>query len=209
LNILNISQYNKEQLDTSILIKDYIESRSFLQKEALRNQLKDYLIFRDNAALFFEDNFSNICHQKCYKNSVSACCTREGIITFFADMVINMMVSTPNQINNILKKLKSPQKDNKCVYLEKTGCIWQIKPIVCEMFLCEPAKKQVFFQKPRLKKEWEMLKLQEKQFKWPDKPVLFDELETIFISDGFSSPLMYFHNTPGLLRIKKLSMSKS
>jgi len=204
-----ISQYNKEQLDSLILIRDYVRSRSASEKSALKNSLQEYLIFRDRVTRFFERNFSKICTQKCYESNVSACCTREGIITFFADMVINVLVSTPIQIDRIIERVKQPPPDNKCIYLGKTGCMWALKPIVCEMFLCEPVKNTVFPQKPGVKKKWEMLKLEEKQFKWPDKPVLFDELESIFISEGLSSPLMYFHNSPGLLRIKKLSASKT
>ncbi|MFC1494817.1 hypothetical protein ACFL6W_06030 [Thermodesulfobacteriota bacterium] len=48
----------------------------------------------------------------------------------------------------------------------------------------------------------DQLKEDEKCFTWPDKPVLFDELEALFIKKDFDSPLMYFHKSPGLLRVK-------
>lgn len=204
---LDISPYNKEQLEALVLIKDYIESLSSDRKATLQNKLKDYLTFRENVSSFFEQNLSTVCFKKCYESNISACCTHEGIITFFADMVINMLCASPAQQINIINKLKKNYAGNKCVYLEKTGCMWQVKPIVCEMFLCDSVKNEIFIQKPDLKKKWEILKQQEKHFKWPDKPVLFDELESIFIAEGFSSPLMYFHNSPGLLRIKQLSRS--
>jgi hypothetical protein len=46
------------------------------------------------------------------------------------------------------------------------------------------------------------LLLKEKQFTWPAKPILFDELEELFLQSGLQSPLMYCHLSPGLLRVK-------
>jgi hypothetical protein len=39
-------------------------------------------------------------------------------------------------------------------------------------------------------------------YTWPSRPVLFDKLEELFIQEGFDSPIMYFHHSPGLLRLK-------
>jgi hypothetical protein len=72
------------------------------------------------------------------------------------------------------------------------------------MFLCDQAKKTVLETDDQLKLEWEKLRKKEKDFTWPDKPVLFDEIEEIFINAGLDSPLMYFHKSPGLLRVKKI-----
>jgi hypothetical protein len=49
---------------------------------------------------------------------------------------------------------------------------------------------------------WQELLLKEKQFTWPDKPILFDDLEELFLQAGLKSPLMYCHLSPGLLRVK-------
>jgi hypothetical protein len=49
------------------------------------------------------------------------------------------------------------------------------------------------------------LKQREKHFRWPDRPVLFDDLEKYFMAAGYSSPLMYLNNSPGLLRVKELA----
>jgi len=152
-------------------------------------------------------NFGRLCTQNCYEKKLSACCNREGVITFFADLVINALVSEKKLLDLMLIRLQKGNTGYKCVYLDKSGCIWQLKPIVCEMFLCESAKKNVFKKKPRARETLEKLKLQEKSFKWPDKPVLFDDIETFFLDSGYSSPLMYFHNSPGLLRIKQLGKS--
>jgi len=85
--------------------------------------------------------------------------------------------------------------------------MWRVKPIVCEMFLCEQAKKEVFREKAWAEDAWEELKQRKKLYTWPDRPVLFDDLERYFMDAGYSSPLMYLHNSPGLLRVKQLGTS--
>jgi hypothetical protein len=77
------------------------------------------------------------------------------------------------------------------------------------MFLCEHARKMLFDKDRLALKEWERLKRREKRYTWPNRPVLFDDLETCFIRAGYSSSLMYFHNSPGLLRVKSLAMRKN
>jgi hypothetical protein len=91
------------------------------------------------------------------------------------------------------------------VYLGPDGCRWKIKPIVCQMFLCEPAKARVFRQYSEAESEWIELEQLRKKFTWPDRPVLFDHIEKYFISLGCSSALMYLHQSPGLLRVKRRS----
>jgi hypothetical protein len=70
------------------------------------------------------------------------------------------------------------------------------------MFLCGRAKSTVLDRHPHLRDGWERLRKREKRYTWPDRPVLFDELEEIFIKEGMESPLMYLHRSPGLLRLK-------
>jgi hypothetical protein len=71
------------------------------------------------------------------------------------------------------------------------------------MFLCDHAKQQVIGKNLLLKKEWELIEQKRKQFTWPDQPVVFDALEEHFLEAGYESPLMYLHNSPGLLRVKR------
>jgi hypothetical protein len=52
------------------------------------------------------------------------------------------------------------------------------------------------------------LLLKERQFTWPDKPILFDDLEELFVLAGLKSSLMYCHLSPGLLRVKAQSRRK-
>jgi hypothetical protein len=76
------------------------------------------------------------------------------------------------------------------------------------MFLCDRAKETVLGKDKNLSDRWEALLQDEKQFTWPDKPILFDDLEELFLEAGLKSPLMYCHLSPGLLRVKAQSSRK-
>ncbi|UCF95297.1 MAG: hypothetical protein JSW39_14480, partial [Desulfobacterales bacterium] len=143
------------------------------------------------------------CSHKCYRSRLSACCSRDGIITFFADVVVNTLLSTSDEIGVLLAGLNRSHDGNKCVYLGETGCQWRVKPIICAMFLCDLAQRRVFGQNPRALQVWKALQQRRKVFTWPDQPVLFDALETLFLEAGYTSPVMYLHNSPGLLRVKR------
>jgi hypothetical protein len=200
-----MDEYQKEQYDALLMVKEHLVSISEPERMRLRNAVKDYLKFRDKVNTFLVDHFSQICTQKCYQSKLSACCSREGIITFFADVFINTLVSEKNEIEALQKTLQQPNNGFKCIYLGEQGCMWRVKPIVCEMFLCDQATKSVFDGKPRAYEEWKSFEKERKLFTWPDRPVLFDRLERIFIDAGHHSSLMYMHNSPGLLRVKKMA----
>ena len=203
-----MSAYNREQLEAILLVRHHFKMLSISELARLKKRSENYLRFREEVDRFLGHYFSEICTHKCYQDHFSACCNREGITTFFADVVINVLMSSDEEIDRLLEALSFPNRGMKCVYLGKTGCLWHIKPIVCEMFLCKEARETVF-EKDRLAlKEWKRLKQREKRYIWPDRPVLFDDLETCFIQAGYSSSLMYFHNSPGLLRVKKLALMK-
>jgi hypothetical protein len=161
-----------------------------------------YLEFREEVSAFQADNLAGVCTIRCFHDRTSACCGREGIFTFFADVVTNVLLSTEEQIDRLLRRLEEDTGGPDCVYLGDTGCLWRLKPIVCEMFLCEHAKVSVLGENEPLEKRWEDLRRQEKLFTLPDRPVLFDDLESFFLEAGMESPLMYFHRSPGLLRLK-------
>ena len=197
-----MSSWQKEQTDALSLVHQYLASLFHAERCELESLVADYLLFRKNIDIFLSKHFGEICTHNCYQNNISACCSREGIITFFADVVINALVSQKNEIEALLKVLQKPNNGYKCIYLGEKGCLWRVKPIVCEMFLCEPAKKKVFKEKPLALNKWDELTKRKKLFTWPDRPVLFDVLEKYFIDAGYSSPLMYMHNSPGLLRVK-------
>ena len=202
-----MNSYQKEQSDALYMVRSHLSTFSPEERQKLESEVADYLGFREEVASFLSTHFSRVCTQKCYQSRLSACCTREGIITFFADVVVNALISQGREIDLLLEVLKKPNNGFKCIYLGEKGCLWRLKPIVCEMFLCEHAKKEVFSENQQLEHKWDELKQREKLYTWPDRRVVFDTLESYFIEAGYSSSLMYLHNSPGLLRIKQRALS--
>jgi len=185
------------------MVKRHLEHLPASELQALKASVADYLTFRREVDDFLVHHFGEICTQTCYQSRMSACCSREGIITFFADVVVNLLVSAQADGDKLLAVLSKPNDGFKCVYLSEKGCLWRLKPIVCQMYLCDRSKDQVFGQKSELRYEWELLEQKRKLFTWPDRPVVFDDLEFYFMKSGHRSPLMYLHNSPGLLRVKQ------
>ena len=200
-----INSYHQEQIETLNMVYCHLKTISVQEKQRLLSQISDYLVFRDAVDEFLHEHFKNICTQKCYQSKVSACCSREGIITFFGDVVVNVLVSNETEIKELARVLKKRNNGFKCIYLGGDGCLWRIKPIICEMFLCDTAKELVFKEKFSANKLWIEFKQREKHFRWPDRPVLFDDLEKYFMAAGYSSTLMYLNTSPGLLRVKELA----
>ncbi len=200
---MEISEYNRDQLETIQMVRRHLSRLSKVQLERLKRRIRRYLRFRGEVADFQKHYFSEVCTKKCFTNQTSACCGREGIATFFADVLINVLLSTEQEVDALLQTLSEDTGGFKCVYLSENGCLWQVKPIVCEMFLCEHAKETVLGEDEALRKRWDRLRQREKRYTWPSSPVLFDELEEIFIRAGLDSPLMYFHQSPGLVRVKR------
>jgi hypothetical protein len=198
-----MSFYQQEQIDTLQMVLEYLQSLSEEDQRALADLTAEYLAFRKKVDAFLAAHLSDVCTLKCYKNRLSACCSKEGIITFFADVVINALVSSQKEIGLLTRVLGEANKGFKCIYLGPDGCLWHLKPIVCEMFICDRAKQEVFGASSRASALWDALKKKETSFRWPDRVVLFDELESRFMAAGVSSSLMYLHNSPGLIRIKK------
>ncbi len=185
-----MNSYHKEQIDALILVRQHIDGLSAAKRQELADWSADYLRFRQEVEDFLTIHFSEVCTQKCYQSRLSACCSREGIITFFADVVINYLAPKGSDYDNLQAVLNKPNEGFKCVYLSEDGCLWHLKPIVCQMYLCKRSKEQVFSLHPKLKEKWELLEKKRKRFTWPDRPVLFDEIESLFIKAGYRSPLM-------------------
>jgi hypothetical protein len=198
-----MSSYQQEQIDALQMVMEHLQSLPEEDQRALANLITEYLAFRKNVEAFLSAHLSDVCTQKCYKNRLSACCSKEGIITFFADVVINALVSSEEEMRLLARVLGEANKGFNCIYLGDDGCRWQLKPIVCEMFICDDAQEHIFNATPEARIKWEEFKQLKKNFTWPDRPVLFDALEAIFIKAGYTSPLMYMHNSPGLLRVKQ------
>jgi len=200
-----VSDYQFEQLETLSLVRMFLKALPSGERDKLRMMAADYIEFRRRVDRFLEVHFGSLCDQACYQSRLSACCSREGIITFFADVVVNLLFSEEGEIDGLAGVLRQEASGFKCVYLGRAGCRWRIKPIVCQMFLCEPAKAKVFRHHPETESEWLELERWRRTFTWPDHPVLFDIIEKYFIAMGCSSPLMYMHQSPGMLRVKKMA----
>lgn len=198
-----MSDYQFEQLETLSLVRMHLKVLQRGERDKLRTLSADYLEFRRRVDRFLEVHFGQICDRSCYQSRLSACCSREGIVTFFADVVVNQLFCEEAQVEALAQALREANNGFKCVYLGRSGCRWKIKPIVCQMFLCEPARAKAFRQNAAAESEWSELERQRRRFTWPDRPVLFDLIEKYFISLGCSSTLMYLHQSPGLLRVKR------
>lgn len=198
-----MNTYQKQQLETLTQVRRHFDGRGATRTGEFRDASADYLAFRGRVAAFLENRFQTICTEKCYQSRLSACCAKDGIITFFADVVINALVSSDAELERLSDAIVHPYKADKCIFLSKNGCTWRLKPVVCEFFLCDEAEQRGFKNDPGALKEWEAFKTLKKTYTWPDRPVLFEILENEFIANGYQSPLMYLHNSPGLLRIKR------
>jgi hypothetical protein len=197
-----MSQYRDEQLAGHHMVTRFFNAAAKSEIAKLRQICKPYLSFRQAVDRFQARHLQALCTRACYQNHLSACCNRDGIITFFADLVVNALVATADDMARLTGALQKPRPDLKCIYLDDSGCLWRLKPIVCAMFVCDKAQQAVFAPSPALSKAWRALEERARHFRWPDRPVLFDTLEARFLAAGLCSPLMYLHNSPGLLRIK-------
>ncbi len=206
--MLSTNPYHQEQTEAINIAREYFSRLSKPERKTLESLASDYFQFREEAGGFLEKHFSRVCTEKCFRDRLSACCSREGIITFFADVVINGLVSSDGELQGLLDVLQKPDNGYKCIYLGDQGCLWKIKPIVCEMFLCDHASNVILSDNSAVRETWEEFEARRKLFTWPDRPVLFDRIERIFMDAGYSSTLMYLHQSPGLLRVKQLAQAK-
>ena len=197
-----MNEYQQEQLDTLKMVRQGLLRLGDAKCRQLIQTIHAYMRFRRSVDTFLDRHFSEICTHTCYLSRTSACCSKDGIITFFADTVINALLSTPAQLDRLEAVLRRHNDGHRCVYLGDDGCLWTVRPVVCAMFLCDRAMGAVFRDAPDAKLAWEALRQQEKSFKWPDRPVLFDDLEKVFLGMGYRSTLMHLNLSPGLLRVK-------
>ncbi len=101
-----MNSYQQEQAESLAMVQRCLATLSASERQALEVKITDYLLFRDEVDTFLSKHFSNLCTKKCYENKLSACCSREGIITFFGDMVVNTLVSCNEEINALLEALQ-------------------------------------------------------------------------------------------------------
>lgn len=198
-----MNEYQSEQRETLRRVRNALNEMSPVETADLRRVVEPYLAFRRETADFLSRRFGEICTRRCYESGTSACCAKDSIIVFFADVAINALVAPPERLDEMERVLMAPNRTGKCVFLKPDGCRWTVKPIVCEMFLCDAALARVFAEAPDAAGEWEALEVRRKSFTWPDRPVLFDDLERRFLENGLRSSLMHLNFSPGMLRLKR------
>ena len=198
-----MNDYQAEQLEALRMVREILNALPDSETTKIKAEIADYQVFRSQVADFLDTHFKDICTEKCFASRLSACCSRDGIIAFFADVVVNALVSEDEALDRIEAAIQNPENAVKCIFLAEGGCLWRIKPVVCVFFLCDEAEKRAFGDNPEAAREWATFKEIKKHFTWPDKPVLFERLEDFFISRGCRSPLMYLHFSPGLSRIRQ------
>ena len=198
-----MNEYQQEQLEALKTVRRGLVQLGDAKRTGLTKTIRDYMRFRQSTDQFLNRYFKDACTHTCYQSRTSACCSKDGIITFFADTVVNALYATPEQLDRLEAVLNRVNRGLRCVYLGNHGCMWAVRPVVCAMFLCDRAMQVVFRDDPEAGKTWEALRLQEKSFKWPDRPGLFDQLEKVFLDLGYRSTLMHLNFGPGMLRIKR------
>ena len=198
-----MSTYREEQRESQELVIRYLREASAAERAQLKRMCKAYREFRAAIHDFQRRHLHAICTLSCFQSNLSACCNKDGVITFFADLVVNALFSPPHALHHLMQGLNTVRDDIKCIYLGANGCRWHIKPLVCEMFLCDRALEGMKAADPQAVAAWQRLEAEAKRFRWPDRPVLFDLIESRFLAAGLCSPLMYLHNSPGLMRIKR------
>ncbi len=198
-----MNDYQREQLDAWRQIEQALRQMSTREKQAIGKEAADYLNFRKEVENFINQYFNKYCTIYCYQNNRSACCGKDSILTFWADLVINAVNIDDQTLKAMMNAIQRPVYTDKCIYLSRQGCCWHIRPLVCLMFLCNAVQQEVFSKDPDAGRQWEALCRRARSFRWPDRSVLFDRLEARFLAMDCFSPLMYLHTSPGLLRVKK------
>lgn len=198
-----ISDEQREHLDTWITVRRACNTMGPEIIQELSASVSEYLTFRKSLQAFFDAHLKSYCQEKCFDTGRSACCGKDSIIVHFADMVIDVLLSNDAQIDLILAALATEPRGFSCAYLGPKGCLWKLTPIVCAMFLCEGLIDVRLKGKRGIEETWHRLQEQRNIFTWPDHPVLFDEIETRFLALGLQSPMMHYHFSPGLLRVKR------
>ena len=203
-----LNDYQREQLQALTLVRKQMMAMDTAGIERMSSDVEPYLDFRHRLDLFTRTHLGEHCTQACFESQTSACCSRDGIITFWADVVINAICSGNERLDDMASAIQNPQRAEKCIYLANEGCLWKIRPLVCAMFLCDPIQADIIDPDAELVSQWQGFLDEAKTFRWPDRPVLFDQLELQFMELGCRSPLMYINTSPGLLRVKQLSTAK-
>lgn len=198
-NLNGPSEYNRDQARSLEAIDAALARMGEEKVRVLLGMIEPYLAFRDDLERFHTRHVTGFCTGTCFETRESACCGFESIFTYFADLVIAWLRASGEERGRIRALLAAFNRTLHCVYLTEKGCLFRTSPVSCAMFLCDRAKAALSIE---AQGEYAGLREREKEFTRPDKPILFDEIERIFIEAGVDSPHMYCHRLPGLLKLK-------
>jgi len=123
-----MNAYQAEQIATFELIRLHLPELKEKLHRTHADPLKAYLSFRQETDRYLDQYFTGICSLTCYQNLHSACCSRDGIITFFGDMVINTLYSSDPALDRMALRLQSPHRGNKYLYLDPDVSSQQPRP---------------------------------------------------------------------------------
>lgn len=90
---MSLTPYQIQQRDALPMVRRYLEQEGPAEREALCARIADYLAYRRRLDRFLEDHFRHLCNVTCYQSALSACCAREAIITFFAELEQRFMAA--------------------------------------------------------------------------------------------------------------------
>ena len=200
-----MNTYQKEHFDTFRLVLDYLVGSPPAERRHLRDLSARYVDFRNRSGHYQRTHVAEFCTSKCYSTRMSLCCSRDSIVVYFADVVINCLHSGSSEIQSMIHLLRHSNQGQRCVYLSPEGCRWRISPVVCGMFLCDEAIACITAAGEPTAKQWRAFEEERRRYTWPDRPVVFDALEQWFLERGHSSPLMHLNTSPGLLALKRKS----
>ena len=179
-----MNDYQQEQWDALGQICSKIGSIDSIHSGELFLAIQSYVQFRNQLDNFLTQHFGQVCTRACFESRTSACCSKDGIIAFWADLVINAIHATQKEVDDLSASIQNPLYPHKCIYLGAQGCRWRIRPLGCALFLCDRVQDAVLKPCPDLRKRWEYFLVTGKSFRWPDRPVLFDKLEQVFMAAG-------------------------
>ena len=201
-----MGEYQVEQLEALSLVRLHLKSLPPGERQTLLASAADYLDFRATVDRYLETHFGRVCDQACYRSRVSACCSREGIVTFFADVVINLLLSSePGSGRAGARPEARPHRIQVRVSRGDGMPVADQTHRLPDVPVRARPGPGCSTHTPEAEAEWRRLEARRKTFAWPDRPVLFDQIEAYFLRAGCASRLMYLHNSPGLLRLKHKS----
>ena len=106
-----MTPYQKEQSESLDIVRSYLPGLLEGERENFRDLVSDYLSFPERAGNFPAEHFSGVCSETCFQSRMSACCSRDGMITFLADVAVNALVSAEADLARLDAALRRPHPE--------------------------------------------------------------------------------------------------